>query len=40
MHSEVGDSHHDIIMTRDEFDRFKGRLNSLTEKGFKVNIHA
>ena len=40
MHSEVGESHHDIIMTRDEFDRFKGRLNSLTEKGFKVNVHA
>lgn len=40
MHSQVGESHHDIIMTRDEFDRFKGRLHSLTEKGFKVNVHA
>lgn len=40
MHSNVGDSHHDIIMTREEFDRFKNRLNSLTEQGFKINIHA
>jgi DNA excision repair protein ERCC-3 len=39
LHSEAGAAHHDIIMTRDEFEQYGKRLHGLVEKGFKINVH-
>ena len=38
-HSNVG-ARHDILMTEDEYNSYGKRLNALTERGFKVNVHA
>ena len=29
---------HDIIMTREEFDKYGKRLHGLVERGFKINV--
>lgn len=38
-HSNKG-ARHDIIMTRDEYESYGKRIHALTERGFKVNMHA
>lgn len=37
-HSD-SNARHDVVMTREEFDRYHKRFHGLVEQGFKINVH-